>query len=264
MAENSVIEAATKWMEATANDDSHGYDQINRWGPDYDCSSAVITAWQIAGVPVKSRGATYTGNMYGVFKKCGFEDVTSSVNLATGKGLKRGDVLLNKVHHVAMFCGGMKEVEASINEKGKAIGGLKGDQTGREFLIRRYRNYPWNCVLRYKESASQNVTDTDAIGKVKRQLRSISKEVSQNAAATHFEPSARNGIYFVVNDRKVKSSLMLRTDVKDNANNKIIGRLLPGERVIWYGYYKLDNSGAEWVYVTNGKKTGYCAKAYLR
>ena len=246
----SKIETAIKWMEDTANDDSHGYDQINRWGPDYDCSSAVITAWQMAGVPVKSRGATYTGNMYGVFKKCGFEDVTSSVNLATGKGLKRGDVLLNKVHHVAMFCGGMKEVEASINEKGKAIGGLKGDQTGREFLIRRYRNYPWNCVLRYKESTSPKP-----------------KEVIQKtaaAAATHFEPSARNGVYFVVDDRKVKSSLMLRTDVKDNANNKIIGQLFPGERVIWYGYYKLDNSGAEWLYVTNGKKTGYCAKAYLR
>lgn len=243
------IETAIKWMEDTANDDSHGYDQINRWGPDYDCSSAVITAWQMAGVPVKSRGATYTGNMYGVFKKCGFEDVTSSVNLATGKGLKRGDVLLNKVHHVAMFCGGMKEVEASINEKGKAIGGLKGDQTGREFLIRHYRNYPWNCVLRYKESVS-----------------SKSKEVNQKTAATaatHFDPSAKHGVYFAVDDRKVKSCLMLRTDVKDNANNKIIGRLLPGERVIWYGYYKLDNSGAKWLYVTNGKKTGYCAKAYL-
>ena len=75
----SQIETAIKWMEDTANDDSHGYDQINRWGPDYDCSSAVITAWQMAGVPVKSRGATYTGNMYGVFKKCGFEDVTSSM-----------------------------------------------------------------------------------------------------------------------------------------------------------------------------------------
>ena len=25
-----------------------------------------------AGVPVKTNGATYTGNMYSVFKKCGF------------------------------------------------------------------------------------------------------------------------------------------------------------------------------------------------
>ena len=44
----------------------HGYDQDDRWGlyGDYDCSSAVITAWESAGVPVKTHGATYTGNMY--------------------------------------------------------------------------------------------------------------------------------------------------------------------------------------------------------
>ena len=89
--------------------------------------------------------------MLSVFLKCGFVDVTSSVNLATGAGLKRGDVLLNTSHHTAMYCGGGREVEASINEKGTATGGKPGDQTGREFLIRSYRNYPWNHVLRYNE-----------------------------------------------------------------------------------------------------------------
>ena len=128
----SIIENAISWMEKTANDDSHGYDQIYRWGEkgDYDCSSAVITAWQNAGVPVKTNGATYTGNMYSVFRKYGFVDVTSSVNLTTGAGLQRGDVLLNTTHHTAMFCGNGKEVEASINEKGTATGGTPGDQTG--------------------------------------------------------------------------------------------------------------------------------------
>lgn len=143
-------EAAIQWMEKTAQDNSHGYDQTNRWGPDYDCSSAVITAWENAGVPVKTNGATYTGNMLGVFLKCGFRDITSQVNLSTGAGLKRGDVLLNTSHHTAMYCGNGQEVEASINEKGTATGGKPGDQTGREFLIRSYRNYPWNCVLRYE------------------------------------------------------------------------------------------------------------------
>ena len=51
------IETATQWMIDLANDDSHGYDQTHRWGPDYDCSSAVISAWQYAGVPVKTKGA---------------------------------------------------------------------------------------------------------------------------------------------------------------------------------------------------------------
>ena len=33
------VEAACKWAESIAADDSHGYDQGNRNGPDYDCSS---------------------------------------------------------------------------------------------------------------------------------------------------------------------------------------------------------------------------------
>ena len=152
----SVIENAIAQMEAWAADDSHGYDQQYRWGErgDYDCSAAVIQAWELAGVPVKSSGATYTGNMRGAFLLCGFEDVTSLIDLTTGSGLERGDVLLNIVNHTAMYCGAGKEVEASINENGGTTGGQPGDQTGREFLVRPYRNYPWNCVLRYGAGAS--------------------------------------------------------------------------------------------------------------
>lgn len=150
-------EKAIQWMEDLARDNSHGYDQDNRWGVDYDCSSGVITAWETAGVPVKTKGATYTGNMYDVFIACGFEDVTASVNLSNGSGMVRGDVLLNHVHHVAMYCGDGKEVEASINEMGTAHGGRPGDQTGKEILIRPYRNYPWDCVLRYKDSGESAV-----------------------------------------------------------------------------------------------------------
>ena len=144
-----MIERATAQMEAWAENPAHGYDQTSRWGPDFDCSSAVISAWELAGVPVKSNGATYTGNMRGVFLRCGFEDVTDSVDLAAGTGLRRGDVLLNIRHHTAIYCGDGQEVEASINENGTTTGGQTGDQTGREFLVRPYRNYPWDCVLRY-------------------------------------------------------------------------------------------------------------------
>jgi LysM repeat protein len=158
----SKTESAIQWMENHANNNAYGYDQRYRWGEkgDFDCSSAVISAWQAAGVPVKTRGATYTGNMLSVFLSCGFEDVTGTVNLATGAGLRRGDVLLNTAHHTAMYCGNGREVEASINEKGTAVGGAPGDQTGREFLIRSYRNFPWNHVLRYKENtATKSVTE---------------------------------------------------------------------------------------------------------
>ena len=152
----NVVEIATQWMIDLANDNTHGYDQWYRWGEkgDYDCSSAVITAWETAGVPVKTKGATYTGNMKNVFLSCGFKDVTNTVNLSNGSGLIRGDVLLNEVHHVAMYVGDGKEVEASINEKGGATGGKPGDQTGAEVLIKNYRNYPWDCVLRYSAVAN--------------------------------------------------------------------------------------------------------------
>lgn len=155
------IDKAINWMEDTARDDRHGYCQDHRWGEDgdYDCSSAVITAWEQAGVPVKSKGATYTGNMLSVFTANGFVDVTAQVNRSTGAGLKRGDVLLNTVHHTAMYCGDGKEVEASINEKGTAHGGTPGDQTGKEFLIRTYRNYPWTNVLRYIGGNSATATN---------------------------------------------------------------------------------------------------------
>lgn len=156
----SKAEEATKLMEQIANDDTHGYDQTNRWGTDYDCSSLVITCWENVGVKVKTAGATYTGNMYNAFIKCGFKDVTTKVNLVNAVGLQRGDVLLNKKHHVAMYCGSNKEVEASINERGTAKGGKTGDQTGKEILIRSYRNYPWDCVLRYTDSTDTSTSDS--------------------------------------------------------------------------------------------------------
>lgn len=173
----SKIEKAVQQMEAWAKDNSHGYDQIYRWGEkgDYDCSAAVIQACQNAGIPVKTGGATYTGNMLKVFLKNGFEVVTHEVNLKTGAGLIRGDVLLNTSHHTAMYCGNGKEVEASINEKGTATGGKPGDQTGREFLIRSYRNYPWTHVLRYTKDTSTNKPTTQTGGHYMFEPKTIKK-----------------------------------------------------------------------------------------
>ena len=153
----SKIQAAMDWAVSIAADSSHGYDQISRWGPAYDCSSLLISAWEQAGVPVKTKGATYTGNMKYVFSQTGFRDVTKQVNLKTGAGLLAGDVLLHEKNHTAMFIGGGKVVQASINELGTIKGGRSGDQTGGEINIRGYYNYPWDCVLRY---AGEETGDT--------------------------------------------------------------------------------------------------------
>lgn len=149
----SIIESATSFMEAIANDDSHGYSQYSRWGdPDYDCSSLVIAAWKQAGVDLH---CTCTGNMYADMMFKGFNDVTDGIDLNTGTGLKRGDVLLNHRSHVAMYCGNGLEAEASQDSHG-GIGDDPGDQNGREILIRKYRNYPWDCVLRFAEDVPEH------------------------------------------------------------------------------------------------------------
>lgn len=148
MDQNTVqktIDQAIDLAIAIANDNSHGYSQANRWGPDYDCSSMMVSVWQTAGVPVKDAGATFTGNMYDAFLRCGFKDVTAECNLRTCGGMRPGDVLLNKANHTAMYIGCCEIVHARSSE-GNSI---PGDQSGNEIRIQGYYNYPWDAVLRY-------------------------------------------------------------------------------------------------------------------
>ena len=163
------IDKAIEWALNIANDSSHGYDQANRWGPNYDCSSLLISAWEAAGVPVKSKGASYTGNMKSVFLKCGFKDVTKNDNVefGMGAGLQRGDILLHEGNHTAMYLGNGQIVQASINERGGITGGQSGDQTGGEIHVRYYYNYPWQVLLRYVGEDAGEVTEaatSEAVG----------------------------------------------------------------------------------------------------
>lgn len=154
------VEYAVQWALNIANDDSHGYDQGNRWGPDYDCSSLIISAYEAAGIPVKSvGGAQRTYDMRQTFKKCGFTEV-SNWNKSTGAGLRRGDVVLNVQHHTEMYIGNGQLVKASQNENGGAMGGKPGDQTRKEIRISGYYNYPWDCALRYDSSDAFTSTNS--------------------------------------------------------------------------------------------------------
>lgn len=143
-------------MEKIAADQSHGYSQQNRWGPDYDCSSLVITALRQAGIPTT---ATYTGNMYADLKNRDFTDVKHYVNLSTGEGLKRGDILLNDVKHTAVYVGDGKIVHA----RGQSYGSSKTGDQGSEIAVTNYYNSPWDHVLRYT-GETQDVT-TGIVGK---------------------------------------------------------------------------------------------------
>ena len=203
----SKVEKYTQQAINIANDNRHGYSQYNRWGnPDYDCSSLVVTVVQNSGIPVKSNGATYTGNMYSVFLKCGFKDVTKSVNLRTGQGLKRGDVLLNTKHHTEIYIGNGKNVGARISEKG-TIYGKAGDQTRQEIRTHSYFNYPWNYVLRYPESYTHNVNNS-----VDNSITQFAKEVIKgnygngNARKENIYTTVQNEVNNILNKRKLKNN----------------------------------------------------------
>ena len=160
----SKAEGAVAWAVAIANNPANGYDQTNRWGPDYDCSSLVISAWENVGIKVREAGASYTGNMRGAFQRCGFQEVTAQVNLNTGIGLQPGDVLLCAAH-TAMVVKTGQLVAARINEIGQSVGGQTGDQTGREICLQSYYNYPWECVLRYRETPEAKPVTQEAPAK---------------------------------------------------------------------------------------------------
>lgn len=160
------IKAAIEWAGKIAADNTHGYSQASRWGRDYDCSSFVISALDAGGFPMKSYGATYTGNMGAALAKCGFKRV-SGVNLTSGAGLQAGDILLNPATHTEMYIGGGYTVGAHSSETGGKTG-KTGDQTGNEISIQPYRNKNYKEVWRYSGGAShlQNINDNlDAIAR---------------------------------------------------------------------------------------------------
>lgn len=146
---SQIIEKAVQWAVSIANDNSHGYDQAYRDGPDYDCSSLICWAYYNAGLNTRPGYTPATGTMYDVFLAAGFEDVTNKINLPTGAGLERGDVLLKPGSHTEMVTESGYLVGASQNELGGITGGQTGDQTGEEIHVHQYYNYPWKYVLRY-------------------------------------------------------------------------------------------------------------------
>lgn len=137
-----IIANAIEWAVGIANDDTHGYDQEDRWSPDYDCASLLIQAYENAGCPVKTKGATNTSNMRSVFIACGFVQLAYSDSTT----LYPGDVLWRS-GHVAMYIGNGQIVSAHINELGEVVGGQTGDQTGHEIDVSEMTG-SWTYILR--------------------------------------------------------------------------------------------------------------------
>ena len=128
-----------------------------RWGPDRDCATHIILPCERAGIPLRTLGATFTGDLEPALKKSGATNVITKVNIQTGEGLKRCDILLrpktsSRGGHAAWYLGDKKISHAVSDENGKISGGESGDQTGKEVREEdTYYNGQWTSVWRFPE-----------------------------------------------------------------------------------------------------------------
>lgn len=124
-------------------DDSHGYSQTDRWGPDCDCSSLMYMAAINAGYRVPESGTRYTGTMRKDFEKAGFAVQPFNGDLWS---YPEGAIYLNECAHTEMdlgnYFGG-----AHVDENGNVSGGQTGDQSGNEVSLCEKYDYPWEWVL---------------------------------------------------------------------------------------------------------------------
>lgn len=137
------IEKAVAWAEQIAADDRHGYSQVHRNSPDYDCSSFVGTALAKAGFPV---------SIYSTTRNLG-EQLENAGFVKCGKPWKRGDIHLAAGHHVTMSVDANRIVHASQSENG-GIDGQTGDQTGKEICVRSYYDLPYENTVHYRYAES--------------------------------------------------------------------------------------------------------------
>ena len=141
-AADSKVENAINWAIRIANDNSHGYSQSTRWGPHYDCSSFVYSAFYNAGFNLP-RNSGYTQTMVRDFTNAGFSWITWD-KIGNMNNLQRGDILLNNSNisskqHTEIYLGSGKNVGAHSPSKGISVSG--------------YYNHPWLGVLRYKKNS---------------------------------------------------------------------------------------------------------------
>lgn len=188
LAASSKVETALDWAQKIADDNSHGYSQQHRNGPDYDCSSYVSTALVKAGLNDNGSLTTYTMKKYLCSK--GFTWIPWS-SIGGQSGLKRGDILLDEDTHTEFYIGNGKMIGAHRDYGYPAT----GDQTGKEISVQNFYNnqygISWNGVLRYEET--NPVTTTPSIWK-----NSDSYTVGNSATLTWNSVDNATGYWFSV------------------------------------------------------------------
>lgn len=127
-----------QWALNIAADNSHGYSQSNRNGPDYDCSSLVYYALKNSGFPVEtvSSGAWTVASMDGCINRLGF----TKFAITSVAQLQPGDILITSdLGHTEIYIGNGQTVGAhqgSTDGLGMyGNGERQGDQTGNEISV---------------------------------------------------------------------------------------------------------------------------------
>lgn len=180
----ALVDRATDWAVGIANDNSHGYTN-GQWGPEYSCISLIMEAFTAAGLDL---GKCNIDKLPNRLIDRGFEDVTAEVDLASGQGLAKGDVLWyvneDKHGHTEMYIGSDQMVGARGDTDGK-----RGDSRGDEISVASYSNLGWQRVFRLPDGYTGEEAETgepeeptDAIYRV--QAGAYSEEANAKAACS--------------------------------------------------------------------------------
>lgn len=147
------LNKAIEWLVSIADNDTHGYSQSNRQGPDYDCSSLTLNALSHGGFAVNVSG--YTGNMYDILQSVGFRTVSDNKCL-------KGDIYLTPFKHVVMSYADGYVVTAAGNKDGRT-----GDSSGREIYKLPFYTpaYGWVYHMRYVTDKTDDTAPNFKVGK---------------------------------------------------------------------------------------------------
>jgi len=148
------INNANDYMYNLVTDKKHGYSQENRYGPDYDCSSSIMTSLKMGGkfdVPVKG---VNTASMKKYLEKIGYK-VVSNTEKPQKNDIKLRPATAKRGGHVVMFRSSTMVMEFSSSRGHHE----KGDQTGTESWCHKWnadRNGDFTYTLRYKATGKKS------------------------------------------------------------------------------------------------------------
>ena len=145
-----LSDALIDWLVKIADDNSHGYSQIDRASlTDFDCSSFVYYGLLNSGFNTVQLGSSpfTTRSERSILRSLGFKEI--EVN-SDGSNLKKGDILWTN-GHTEVYIGENMSVGAHAASDGSIHDGELGDQNGNEIsVVSLRRDGYWMYAYRYE------------------------------------------------------------------------------------------------------------------